>query len=174
VTNPTPLPGRPRYLAFLPDFLFAPADPFSYIAKAWLLVLGPSLVLSALVQWATPAAERPDIPMEGLGALLMLVVAAPFLETLLMAGPLLLLNRFVGAGPAVLTSAILWGVAHSLSAARWGLVAWWPFLVFSIAFLAWRESGFVRAILIVSAIHALQNGFAAALYHALSAAAGAD
>ena len=56
-----------------------------------------------------------------------------------------------------LECAALWGVLHSLVAARWGLVVWWPFLIFSIAYLTWRPLGYWRAVGVVTAIHLLQN-----------------
>jgi hypothetical protein len=63
----------------------------------------------------------------------------------------------------VLLSALAWGLAHSWGAPTWGLVAWWPFLIFSTVFLTWRERGAWTAIMIVTAIHVLQNSFAIAL-----------
>ena len=50
---------------------------------------------------------------------------------------------------------------RGLSAPAWGLIAWWGFLILSIAFLTWRRAGPGRAILVVFAIHALQNALAA-------------
>jgi hypothetical protein len=57
----------------------------------------------------------------------------------------------------------LWGVAHSLAAPLWGLIVWWPFLIFSIALLTWRERGLLPAIAVVTTIHGLQNATAAIL-----------
>jgi hypothetical protein len=40
----------------------------------------------------------------------------------------------------------------------WGLVVWWPFLILSAIFLVWRsERGLGTAILMTTAVHALQN-----------------
>jgi hypothetical protein len=150
--------GRPAYLAFPPDFLFAP-DPVKarYVIRAWLLMVLPSMALSALVTVLAPGVSHSNAEMTPRVAFL-LICLGPLLETLLLAAPLLLLNRLFGPGPAVVASAIFWGGVHSL--ANWwthGLIAWWPFLIMAIAFLAWRERGVRTAGLMVWAMHALQN-----------------
>ena len=58
---------------------------------------------------------------------------------------------------AVLVSAALWGIAHSLQAAAWGLVIWWPFVIFSTLYMVWRERSVWAALGVVTATHALQN-----------------
>lgn len=153
------LPRWPDYLTWLPRFLFdTDKVPERYIGKAWLVALLPSMALSALVSQVAPQGSHPSIHIYGLVSVLLIVVVSPILETLLMIPPLLGLNRLFGPGIAVVASALLWGAAHSLSAPAWGLVVWWPFLVLSIALLTWRRAGLGRAILVVFAIHALQNG----------------
>jgi uncharacterized protein (DUF983 family) len=58
---------------------------------------------------------------------------------------------------AILISAAAWGAAHSLAAPAWGLVIWWPFLIFSTLFVVWRERGFLAGASVAAAAHALQN-----------------
>ena len=157
-------PGRPPYLAWLPRFLFETEALLPrYVAKAWLLALVPSIALSALVRQIASGAEAPQFPASPGLLILLVVLVGPALETLLLAAPLLLLNRVAGPGPAVIASALLWGVVHSLVVVTWGLVIWWPFLIMSIAFLTWRREGLVKALAVAFAIHALQNGFAVLL-----------
>ena len=154
-----PVETRPRYLGFLPNFLFdTDGAKYRYVLRLWLLALIPSLMLSGLVSLLLPGAEGPDLVTEGSLPLLLIIVVAPLLETLIMGGILLVLRRFLGFGPAVVISALGWAIAHSLSASIWGLVVWWPFLVFSAAFLVWRKSGLIAAIGIVTVAHAMQNG----------------
>jgi membrane protease YdiL (CAAX protease family) len=105
------------------------------------LALLPSIALSALVRQVAADAAAPQFPGDPQTLALLVVFVGPALETLLLAVPLLLLNRLFGAGPAVIGSAVLWGFAHSIVAPVWGLVIWWPFLVMSIAFLTWRREG---------------------------------
>jgi membrane protease YdiL (CAAX protease family) len=157
-------PGRPAYLAWLPSFLFE-TDPVlsRYVAKAWLAALLPSIALSALVRLLAADAAAPQFPGEAGPLILFVVFVGPALETLLLALPLIGLNRLFGPGPAVIGSALIWAVVHSLVVATWGLVIWWPFLIMSIAFLTWRREGLLWSLGVAFAIHALQNGFAVGL-----------
>ena len=95
--------------------------------------------------------------MKGPMAFFMLAVFAPFVETVIMAGLLSLLLRFLAPATSVLLSALAWGVAHSSIALGWVLVIWWPFLIFSTLYVVWRQRGFWVAVGIVATTHALQN-----------------
>ena len=132
--------------------------------RAWLailvgaaLTLAGSLALSAIATWSAPALAKPDFPLRGMTAFWLLFAFAPLVETLIMGAVLSLLVRFVAPTAAVIISAALWGVAHSLQAAAWGLVIWWPFVIFSTLYLVWRERSVVAAIGVATATHALQN-----------------
>jgi membrane protease YdiL (CAAX protease family) len=157
-------PGRPLYLAWLPRFLFE-TDPVvaRYVARAWLTALLPSIALSALVQLIAADAATPQFPGEADFLVLFVVFVGPALETLILALPLLLLDRLFGPGPAVIGSALIWAIVHSAVVAIWGLVIWWAFLIMSSAFLTWRREGLHWALGVAFAIHALQNGFAVGL-----------
>ena len=74
-----------------------------------------------------------------------------------MGGALLILLRFLPVAAAVAVSAIGWGIAHSLKAPLWGLVIWWPFLVFSTLFVTWRSRSLALAFALPMCVHALQN-----------------
>lgn len=164
--------ARPHSLAFLPKFLFETDRLKSrYVVRAWLLALLPSILLSGLIGMLLPQARVPDIPTEGSVSLLLLIVVAPLVESIIMGIALLGLTRFLEPGKAVIASAILWGVVHSLSAPAWGLVIWWPFLILSAAFLTWRDKGFLTALAIVTVIHGLQNTVGALLLMGTSFAA---
>ena len=141
----------------LPDRLFVPGQPLSYIPVAWLLTFVPALALAALVTAAVGDAAQPDFPFGSWTVFLLVVVFAPVTETLIMGGVLLVLRRFLPPAAAVLVSAAGWGVAHSLQAPAWGLVIWWPFLIFSTVFLVWRERSLLGAFALVSLLHALHN-----------------
>lgn len=95
--------------------------------------------------------------MKGTMVFFLLVLFAPLVETLIMGGVLSLLLRVTTPAIAIVLSAIGWGVAHSSEALGWGLVIWWPFLIFSTLFVVWRQRGFWVAVGIVTATHALQN-----------------
>lgn len=151
--------GRPRALAFLPRFLFDPTTPaWRYVLLAWPLVALPALALGWLASRLLPDLAGPQLDGASTGVIVIgVVIVSPLIETVLMTGPVLALRRWLGPLAAVLGSAVTWGIAHSLAAARWGLVIWWPFLIFSIAFLTWRARGYWRAVGLVTIIHALNN-----------------
>ena len=148
---------RPDLLAFLPERLFTPDRPLAYVAVAWLLALIPSLILSVVINSVAPG-NGPELPAVAPGLLFfLLVIFAPVVETIIMGCVLLVLNRLFGFLPAILLSAAGWGVAHSLQAPAWGLVIWWPFLIFSTCFLVWRQRSLWAAFAVPAVVHGLQN-----------------
>ena len=144
-------------LNFLPKQIREPQKPVLALAIAWLLTFPLSLVLAKLVSLVFPGAQNPEFDVSGGLALFMLVVFAPVLETLIMGGVILLLLRFLSAPIAVLVSSAGWGIAHSLGAPTWGLVIWWPFLIFSTLFVTWRQRSLVLAFAMPMLAHALHN-----------------
>lgn len=145
--------------------------PAHYILRAWPVAVVPTLFIATVAsviakligadylfdesQWGNL------FEMSSGMLLLQIIVVAPILETLLMA-PLLAL--FVWVLPrrryAVLASASVWAVLHSLSAPIWGVCIFWTFVVFSTAFLVWREVSLWHALGVTAAIHALNNALA--------------
>ena len=153
-------PGRlldDSFLKYLPAPLREPRRAWLSIATGWLLSVLGSVVLAALSRGLAPDLPTPEFPMKGMLALFLLVVFAPVLETLIMAGFLSLCRRFMPPAAAILLSAAGWGVAHSLEAVGWGLVIWWPFLIFSTLYVTWRQRGFWVGIGVAATTHALQN-----------------
>src|SRR5687768_9398690 len=114
-------------LRFLPAPLREPRRVWLAILIGWALSFGGSIVLSWVAQGVAPSLGKPSFAMNGPIAFVLLAVFAPVAETLIMALVLGLLTRFVSPTAAILTSAMLWGVAHSLQAPVWGLIIWWPF-----------------------------------------------
>ena len=145
-------------LRFLPGLLFVDERPARTVLVAFLLTIAGSFLLGLAVTWFAPEGAGPDLGGASAPVLLIgLALVSPFLETLLMGGLLDLLSRGLTAWRAAAVSAVLWGVLHSLLAPLWGVVIWWPFLIFSVVWLTWRPRGFWVAVLIVTAVHALQN-----------------
>ena len=145
------------FLKFFPATMREPRRAWLAILTGWALSIVGSIALAALSRAIAPTLAAPDFPMKGPTAFFMLVVFAPFLETLMMAGLLSLLLRFLPPATSVLLSALAWGVAHSSMALGWGLVIWWPFLIFSTLYVVWRQRGFWIAVAIAATTHALQN-----------------
>ena len=118
----------------------------------------PALLLSLVVSSLLPKVAGPSFEQVGPSMVVLLVVIAPLLETLIMAAVLeILLLLRLPPKYAVIVSSLGWGVAHSLAAPAWGLVIWWPFLIFSTLYVTWRGEGRILAIGIVFAVHALNN-----------------
>lgn len=150
--------NRPSALRLLPAFLFDDRQPaWRYVLLAWPLCFLPTLLLGWLARRLLPGTAVPDLGGNAVVAWIGVVLISPVVETLLLAGLVSLLNRLFGTTAAILLSAALWGAAHSLMAPAWGLVVWWPFLLFATAFLTWRRQGDGRAITVVTAMHVLQN-----------------
>lgn len=151
-------------LAILPPLLFRDRQPWLAILVGWLLTIVGSIALSAIIERLAPGRPGPDLG-DTTGAMKLFLVAgfSPVVETLVMAGVLGLLLRWLTGWQAVVASSALWGIAHSLATPLWGAVIWWPFLIFSTLYVTWRPQGFWRAVGIVIAVHVLQNLFPALL-----------
>ena len=141
-----------RFLA-----LFEPRQPLRAILVGWVVTTIPALMLSALVSALLPQASGPAFGVITLSTVMLLVIVAPLIETLIMAVAIEILLLALPRGPAVIASAVGWGIAHSLAAPAWGLVIWWPFLIFSTLYVTWRGEGRAQAMAIVFAVHALNN-----------------
>lgn len=144
-------------LRFLPETLREPRRAGLAILIGVALTVSGSLALSWIASQLAPGLTKPDFPMRGATAFVLLVLFAPVVETLIMAAILSIMARFMSATTAVLSSALLWGIAHSLQAAVWGLVIWWPFLIFSTLFMVWRQHSLFVGLAMAATCHALQN-----------------
>ena len=144
-------------IAWLPRALLEPARPLRSIGLGWLLAFPASILFAGLIHLIAPQAQQPQFDISGPIAILLLVFFSPITESLIMGGVLLALLRFLPPTWAVLVSAVGWGIAHSLATPIWGLVIWWPFLIFSTLFVVWRERSMWLAFGMPMAVHGLQN-----------------
>jgi hypothetical protein len=144
-------------LTWLPRPLLDPWSAWRTIVVGWLLAFPASILLAGLIHVVAPNAKAPDFPVTGAMAIFLLVVFYPVLESLIMGGVLLILLRFMRPTYAVIVSAVGWGMAHSFEAPIWGLIIWWPFLIFSTVFVAWRERSLWLAFGLPMVIHGCQN-----------------
>jgi hypothetical protein len=149
--------GSDTPLKFLPRAIRVPRQPLRAIAIGWLTAFPASILLAVLGAWLMPNAPLPEFHLNGALVVFALVIFSPAAETLIMGAVLLLLLRFFPAAVAIAISAAGWGIAHSLEAPMWGLVIWWPFLVFSTLFVTWRDRSLWLAFLLPMCVHALQN-----------------
>ena len=143
----------------IPSALAEPRQPLRAILVAWILCVAGSLALSVASHFLLPDLATPQFPRVSAGLLIFaLVLFAPFVETLIMAAVLEVMLRLRVPPPAaIVLSSLGWGVAHSMQAPAWGLVIWWPFLIFSTLYVTWSRRSAWAGVGIVFAIHALQN-----------------
>ena len=144
-------------LRFLPAAIRTPEHPLRAIAVGWLTAFPVSMVLAFLATIIMPGAKQPEFHISGWMTVFGMVVFSPVVETLVMGAVLLLLLRFVSPTVAVVSSAIGWGIVHSLIAPAWGLAIWWPFLVFSTLFVTWKDRSLALAFALPICTDALQN-----------------
>lgn len=129
----------------------------SYVWKATLLALIPSLVIGVGVALAFPG-NVPPLSGSNASVICGALIVSPWLETFLMWPVLSLIKRVaVKSTHIAVASAILWGLLHSLAAPVWGLGVLWPFFVFSICFLEWEKKSKRRAIGVTALVHTGQN-----------------
>ena len=144
-------------LSWFPKPLLEPRNVYASVGVGWLMTFPLSIALAGFIHFVAPDAKSPEFPVSGPLAIVLLVVISPLIETLLMAGAHSLLVRFMAPRWAVLASAAGWGAAHSLAAPAWGLIIWWPFLIFSTQFVTWRQKSLGLALVVPMITHALQN-----------------
>ena len=137
----------------------------SYILKATLISLIPTLCIVFIINALFPGAKGPDF--EGppvFITIFLIVIVSPWIETLLVWLGLNLIQRFTKSTTRMaVVSAVIWAILHSLMAPVWGLCIAWSFYVFSVSFLEWRKVSKWKAISVTAAIHMLQNAIPATM-----------
>lgn len=68
----------------------------------------------------------------------------------------------------VIASATVWSFIHGYFALPWGVLTFWPFVVFSYMFLRWEKHSLALAITAAAAVHVLHNSTVVALSIMLS------
>jgi hypothetical protein len=116
-------------------------------------------IAGGLLTWAGIPMETLDKPVIRINLLdfFGVVVFAPLVETLLLAGLLALTPRRWGIVPRAIVSAIVWGGLHALSAPFWFLGTAFSFFVFSCGYLVWRQKSFKYGFAAAAMLHALIN-----------------
>ena len=145
-------------LRFLPNALLEARHPVRAILVGWLTAAIPALLLAAAASDAMPNSEQPQFKIAGVAdAIFKLVLFAPILESFIMAAVLAVLLRLLPPAFAIIVSSAAWAVLHALAVPAWGLVIWWPFLVFSTIYTVWRTRGFLVGVGMAATVHALNN-----------------
>ena len=137
------------------------AGSVSYVIRAWLVALVPSLALFAVRVALGNAVWIAPLPPGAAAFAGYSVAVAPFLETALMLPLALALRslRVASDGPRVLALAALAAMAHGFGGSAWAVAgAFWPFVVYSAALFAGLRRSPIQAYLVTTAIHMLYNG----------------
>jgi len=135
-----------------------------YIFRMAIISLAPSILMTVMLGAIGLLDESGPIDVAGgdygppVFAFLLLVIIGPSVETLLLSFGIWLLSVCVRAKAAIVVmSALLWACLHSLQSPPWGLIVFWPFVVFSCAYITWRQKSWLKAIWVAFCIHAIQN-----------------
>lgn len=142
-------------------FLFNTHQPkYLYVIQSFILALCLALPAAYSVHVFFPLSESPDSELTIL-SFFSVVIFSPFLETLLMTLSFSVIKSFTNKlGIICFVSALFWAGLHSLLIPVWGLVTFFTFLVFSIAFQVWDKVSRKDAYIVVFSIHVLINAFA--------------
>jgi hypothetical protein len=154
------------FLSFLPTPLREPRRPWLVLPLSFVLTLFGAAAIALLVSLIAPAAGQPDFSQflgKGMLTVFVLAVVTPFIETLILAVTCSVMLRFVRAEIAILLSSFGWAIAHSYQAPMWGLVIFWPFVVFSTLYVVWKQRSLLWGIMMPFLAHLLHN-----LYSAIS------
>ena len=108
----------------------------AYLWNAWLITFLPSFLLAGILSLIIPGGN-PEFRGSALGIAFGTLILSPWIETLLMVPVLAMLRHFWKEPLQIaIGSAIVWSILHSLAAPKWGFTVFWPFLMFSLCFLA--------------------------------------
>jgi hypothetical protein len=142
------------------DLVTVPTRPVATILVAYVLSITGSILLSAAIASIAPDAEPPDFSWfvgKGFLTVFLLSVFTPIVETLILAGTTSVLLRLMKPKFAIALSSFGWALAHSYQAPIWGLVIWWPFVIFTTLYVVWKQRSLAWGLFMAFAVHALQN-----------------
>ena len=148
------------FLKFLPAPLREPRRAWLVLPICWLLSIAGAAAVASILSLLLPKLEEPDFSFfvgKGWFTVLAIAVATPLVETLILAGTSSVLLRFVRPEYAIILSSLGWGIAHSYQAPIWGLVIFWPFIIFTTLYVVWKQKSVMAGILMAWAAHFLHN-----------------
>ena len=148
------------FLGFLPAPLREPRRAWLVLPLCLVLTFFGAAAIAYVLNAMVPRLDQPDFSAfigKGLVTVFAVAVATPLVETLILAATCSILLRFVRPELAILISAFGWAVAHSYQAPVWGLVIFWPFIIFSTLYVVWKQRSLTLGILMPFAAHFLHN-----------------
>lgn len=148
------------FLRFLPAPVREPRRAWLVLPLCLVLTFAGASAIALLLDAVLPKLTQPDFGAffgRGLLTVFALAVATPLVETLILAATCSILLRFVRPELAILISSFGWAIAHSYQAPVWGLVIFWPFVIFSTLYVVWKQRSLGLGILMPFAAHFLHN-----------------
>ena len=136
---------------------------FKYLVKSYLLAFIPVQVLALFISFMNIDGSNSDDYLLDQSEQILEIVAgfvfiAPIIETILMALFITTISLIIKNVYTVsFITALIAGLIHSLFIPFWGIHTFWPFFIFSMAFLTWRKISFIKGFLMANAIHLLYN-----------------
>ena len=136
---------------------------FKYLVKSYLLAFIPVQVLALFISFMNIDGSNSDDYLLDQSEQILEIVAgfvfiAPIIETILMALFITAISLIIKNVYTVsFITALIAGLIHSLFMPFWGIHIFWPFFIFSMAFLTWRKISFIKGFLMANAIHLLYN-----------------
>lgn len=127
----------------------------AYVPSAFVLLGAYWVLRTAGFANALTAVSHRSITIE---AVLGGVILAPIVETVLLAGVLTVLQAWIKSPTrAAIASGVLWGVVHGIISPIRFLGSVWAFIVFSLAYIAWRKVSVPRGLVAAAVPHVLGN-----------------
>ena len=138
------------FLRVLPTPLREPRRAWLVLPLCWMLTLAGAALIAWILSAILPRMEQPDFGFfrgKGWLTIFALAVMTPLVETVILAATSSALLRFVRPESAIVLSSLGWAIAHSYQAPLWGLVIFWPFIIFTTLYVVWRQISVVAGIL---------------------------
>ena len=133
-------------------FITDPEQGFlKYLVKSYLLAFIPAQVLALFISFMNIDESNSDDYLLDQSEQILEIVAgfvfiAPIIETILMALFITAISLIIKNVYTVsFITALIAGLIHSLFIPFWGIHTFWPFFIFSMAFLTWRKISFIIA-----------------------------
>lgn len=142
------------------------------VAIAWLVCTPVALAVGWVAGHFLGGADISQVPkLQTLTQRLAAVLIGPLVESMLMVVVFAVLERLLPQRVwpdhrtmlLTLFSALFWSAVHGVVSIGWGVVTFWPFVVFSFMFLRWERQSLIQGIAAATSVHVLHNASAVAL-----------
>lgn len=142
--------------------IFAAAPLLALVSFVPSYVITRAVALLIEMSGHNTADVLPSFELKGL-TLLVAIALGPLFETFLLAVGMWVICRTVkNLWLASSISAVVWSIIHGYQAPLWALGTFWPFMVFSYAYLNWKPQSASNAIGVAWLAHMMHNVLAVA------------